>query len=821
MARIRACELNQAQSKNGLEVQMIGAPALRSLTGCTRLKGDLVLSNESFYVSTTVPDHEPIRHVDQLWALHSLREVTGHVYMDLSYFGANLKNLSFLENLVKVSGASEAGAQCHPDCDLNGCWGPRPDQCVRCQHLRAGSHLCVRTCEAVRGFSKEPVIVNSSLLTWPQYARRLQEDAQFRESVQTGPGQPEASSVCVPCHPECNDTCSGPSADECIGGCKTAWYNGFCVSKCPRDTYLNRRRGICEPCNANCHPREASQQPICSGPESHAGPGGCTKCERFLIRQSIDTNNKTLKELEVDISHVTCIRGDCPVGTYLSTEVIHPFANTSLSVHLAQLAETRTHLVPVCRPCHPLCQQCSAYSVFRSNAHQLGCIESDTYTMMKQNSTTLTLESTTISTSLPVVNNQSVDGKGPLLVNFLDGNCLACHLECQSGCWNAGINHCYQCLHFRIQLSFLPPGITINQTDVMEFKRFWTASETGEDSKIQFICVPVCPPGLPFRLKHPSTREMICHTQSTFSSAERNQLLQEQTRPGADHIARVKTGPSSGLLWISGLIVLVTAFVLCCCCLRLRLRAWNKNQSQRGRGRSMGARLGWKLAAALRRKTAPGAFEQMIPWNGGESIECQSFDANPNRRVKSDTTCSTMSQYSHVYSTNMSGPNLGRLVMINSDDLILDEQCGPLGSGAFGAVYRGLWRVQSLNEESSGYTEIRSEIENTAPGTVTLVNRPQSIQSCGTQSTGLTGHTTDDDCAQPLMRVVHSSGSVTPGTARVGRFNERRMLPVAVKILNDTRGYSWHCGEIFWYFEETPRFLRDVDVKLLSWNNSP
>ncbi|VDP72369.1 unnamed protein product [Echinostoma caproni] len=38
-------------------------------------------------------------------------------------------------------------------------------------------------------------------------------------------------------------------------------------------------------------------------------------------------------------------------------------------------------------------------------------------------------------------------------------------------------------------------------------------------------------------------------------------------------------------------------------------------------------------------------------------------------------------------------PNMGRLEMINADDLEFDPTVSPLGTGAFGVVYRGKWRV--------------------------------------------------------------------------------------------------------------------------------
>ncbi|TPP64853.1 Melanoma receptor tyrosine-protein kinase [Fasciola gigantica] len=782
----KTCELEQVRSKNGIMVQLIGAPALRSLSGCTRLNGNLVLSTESFYPSTTVPDHEPITAVSQLWALHSLREVTGYVYMDLGFFGPALKNLSFLENLVKVSGVfslSQAsvmimnsmarepglrslrevphgqvvfhnnshmcyletlpwiptedylydgdqdlriivklgadpaqcyrsGARCHSDCDLHGCWGPRPDQCVRCRHLRAGPHLCVPTCDALPGYRLEPIVMNASLAdVWPQFARRWQEDARFRESVHTGPGQPDSAHVCIPCHPECRQSCSGPAADECIGGCKTAWYNGFCVPECPRDTYLTQNKEFANRViHIVIHVRPVSRLSV---PVPHPVPvlEDATNVRNFyfypllseitrqgktqVLLQSHTINNicATFSSAETETFHVTCLRGDCPVGTYLSTELIHPSTNTSLSVQLSHMAETRTHMVPVCRPCHPLCKQCSAYSLVRSNSKQLGCIECrgwwfrdtcveqcptlilsshfnvsshwshsfevDTYMILETNITTTAAEesaSNQLSVDHPTT-TATGHASADTWVRFRGGHCLACHPECQSGCWNAGINHCYRCSHFRIHFALLSASTVVNKTDAKTFTSKWIGLEDHDatSGKVQFICVSQCPPELPYHVKHPSTDEQICHTRPRLSSAQREQLLLEESSvSGVDQIARVKNLTNSSLLWISGLLLLLTAFILCCCCcLRLRVRAWSKQRRgqqqlrQQHPVRSFGARLGLKLAAALRRKTMAGTFEQMIPWHD-ETIECQTFISQSNGQTKRETTCTSTSSCSHA-----------------------------------------------------------------------------------------------------------------------------------------------------------------------------
>lgn len=49
----------------------------------------------------------PIKSSKELWALHSLQEVTGFVHLDLRRHPTPLKNLTFLENLRKIGGASK------------------------------------------------------------------------------------------------------------------------------------------------------------------------------------------------------------------------------------------------------------------------------------------------------------------------------------------------------------------------------------------------------------------------------------------------------------------------------------------------------------------------------------------------------------------------------------------------------------------------------------------------------------------------------------------------------------------------------------------
>ncbi|KAF6769513.1 hypothetical protein AHF37_12564 [Paragonimus kellicotti] len=101
-------------------------------------------------------------------------------------------------------------------------------------------------------------------------------------------GSPYADRVCIPCHPECQRTCTGPGPHQCIGECKTAWADGRCVSECDRHSFLNLDLRVCESCHSHCHQRQTTHLPICTGPGRHPGPGGCNKCERLLIRNTLD-----------------------------------------------------------------------------------------------------------------------------------------------------------------------------------------------------------------------------------------------------------------------------------------------------------------------------------------------------------------------------------------------------------------------------------------------------------------------------------------------------------------------------------------------------
>ncbi|VDP72708.1 unnamed protein product [Schistosoma mattheei] len=293
-------------------------------------------------------------------------------HADLDLYCNTLNQTNSMEITV-IDGPSDNYCEslnyvCHPACKKEyGCWGPGPDQCVRCSYRRAGLYTCVQSCSNLTGYMSE------------QWEKQLQmsnkKNDYFGNSLtknfHLNYHTAETEYVCVPCHPECGKSCTGPGAHECIGSCKTAWSEGQCVSECHSNTYLNIDRRICEPCQTHCHQRQLTKQPVCTGPGRHPGKGGCNKCEKFVVQSHFNQMNTEISDLSSPLTTISllCIRGDCPPGTYLTTEVVQP------DTLFAKYAEIFTSVAAVCRSCHPRCPMCTAYSLLRANEQRLGCMK--------------------------------------------------------------------------------------------------------------------------------------------------------------------------------------------------------------------------------------------------------------------------------------------------------------------------------------------------------------------------------------------------------------------------------------------------------------
>ncbi|CAL8090679.1 unnamed protein product [Calicophoron daubneyi] len=829
------------------------AESLKNLTNCTYLRGNLVISAESYQPSKALLGHEPITKVEQLWALHSLEEVSGYVYLDLGYFGNKLLNLSFLENLVKVGGylskaragimIMNSGAQipglrslrdvargnvvfynnsrlcylhtlpwmitsgrskevsgnmrivhtgpdglhcavtreeCHPACDSRfGCWGPGRDQCVRCRYKRAGRHDCVETCETLNGYisdfwsNKKDQAQNSIL----QYS-------PLRNQTIHSYGSPDADYVCTPCHSECKHTCSGPGADQCIGDCKTAWAEGKCVAKCGPDSYLNVDRRICEPCQSHCHQRQLTHQPVCTGPGRYPGKGGCNKCEKFIVAASPESITLYGHPNDAPSMSLLCLRGDCPPETYLTTEVVK--RNSVFSA----FTETFTNVIPICRPCHPRCTRCSSYSLLEATKNRLGCIicagywfretcveqcpVEETYTVSVPDlpSYEAAVDAVENSTTIKGQSNQmKLDKIDRVTTRHMNGRCLACNFECHNGCWGPEPNQCHHCLHFRFYLDLLSSSSIWNYSEPIihawniSRQEFAPSLLPKHDIFSKFLCLPSCPDNFMYAATDPFSGDQLCYTEKVLSDYHKGLIIKDNTEllllldPNSPRsIGTVHQSYDSVMFWIALVCIIVALLFVCYCCCRFKQQKLNK---QRYQSTSLSQFLFCPTFGPWKSNANPAGDQYfdgpMGTVNTGDAIGMNILSGQQDSSLRG--TASTLNpQFTLSNSGTYKPPNLGRLVMINSDDLILDEHYGPLGTGAFGAVYRGVWKMR-----------VTSEMNGATP------NENVGVSEKGTSAD--TSGNTECHLEQP------EKPQMSNGTP-----NRYRMVHVAVKILNDSRG---------------------------------
>ncbi|VDM16006.1 unnamed protein product, partial [Hydatigera taeniaeformis] len=844
----------------------LDATTLASLENCTTLSGDLIISEESY--SSEVPGRKPITTTEELWALHSLREVTGFVHLDLRNHPAPLKSLIFLENLRKIGGfhssfslavvhgeiefpglhrlretphgdiafmdspalcyvqtivtakttdryrflpnfriqmyhlptAAECearGAVCHPSCDpAFGCWGPRREDCLLCRSHSIQGSICVESCTELPGFfeaSQENVSIvptippHSNPLTTRLQMARIAAGHIIEESMYSQysgyPDNAKAPISCAQCHPECADTCSGPGADQCIGGCKNAKNGNECVVECPHTTFLDLKRRICVPCPSLCHQRKLSSKPVCTGSGIYPGPGGCNKCEMFLEFIAFDgvlkESSDELSENAMRTQHgaLLCMRGACPKGTFRTMETVEPTSR------FAPFVEEGVYAVPVCSTCHNLCRTCTGYSVLRATNTTPGCVECHGF-WFKDTCVKDCPEDKTFQISLthpPEVRKafhfrQSLDSSGLFLpsrlsspvrgsdvfprpylwTRHLDGHCLLCHPECLAGCWGPSASHCHRCAHVRVWRSSerQRPGTTwrpLNDATTVYLlnKDAFTSRHSGlrdtrpshKVTSMYFTCEAVCPEEMPHVSYDPLTGDKTCHssviTDSVYVDRRRGEFA-----TAAKRLAGGLVGPLAAFF----LIFLICITLACYCKGRhtrptnsftgkpnafsfslifdkvLRLYEGSKaSQSPRIVAYTAGSGSGMdrsevtsshgssseahaqSLYAASNRATwfSEGSVCQYCR-NGSACNSCDGAKSPPLTLVYRNSCCSNPVGSAYDYDfcllqvyrrSTRQQPNMGRLVLINLDDVLLPPNKVALGSGAFGAVYKGVWRI--------------------------------------------------------------------------------------------------------------------------------
>ncbi|XP_063722000.1 receptor tyrosine-protein kinase erbB-2-like isoform X2 [Symsagittifera roscoffensis] len=86
--------------------------------------------------------------------------------------------------------------------------------------------------------------------------------------------------LCETCHEECEGGCTGRGPSECKK-CRHFNNTGVCVKKCP--VYMFPSDKLCYPCPAECETDRG-----CTGNASRLGDGGCNRCSGVVMIHSVD-----------------------------------------------------------------------------------------------------------------------------------------------------------------------------------------------------------------------------------------------------------------------------------------------------------------------------------------------------------------------------------------------------------------------------------------------------------------------------------------------------------------------------------------------------
>nr|XP_022328410.1 epidermal growth factor receptor-like isoform X3 [Crassostrea virginica] len=133
------------------------------------------------------------------------------------------------------------GQVCHQSCSDEGCWGKGANKCLNCRSFKIdnSSNICIDNCNQI------PMLYDAG------------------------------NKLCKFCHEECLESCSGEGPANCTK-CKHVAIKGLdnsitCLTECP-EMFYSDENNICLPCHANCAEG-------CTGPSDIVGKGGCNTCE--------------------------------------------------------------------------------------------------------------------------------------------------------------------------------------------------------------------------------------------------------------------------------------------------------------------------------------------------------------------------------------------------------------------------------------------------------------------------------------------------------------------------------------------------------------
>nr|VZH94081.1 unnamed protein product [Spirometra erinaceieuropaei] len=593
----------------------------------------------------------PLAKVDDLWNLRNLREIVGHIYLDFTGSPPELRNLTFLQNLYKVTAEFSDGAS-------------------------LGIALSIYNASKLEflGFkSLRYVDTDAYLELLPSlcYLSGLERILPVRTKGVKSP------TTCYNeghvCHSECLPItgCWGPGPSMCAHCCGFQ-AGDVCVSSCadepgfytppgletqlvpvgeaaPSSSLQNAANIQCPtlpltaaqlatmsteeaitrilpaPACARCHPECAqtctnATNVGCVGPCKHYKEnGGCVlNCSRnyyadettkeCLLCHPVCSN--ALQSTPLPPSVAACsgpgshlgnggctfchfIRKDPETQRFECLDNGCPPSHYGNPTHLSKLQIAHANLSPDNLNAATLdireCVPCHPLCEVCTGpmTHETVCLKCRGWIYKGECVETCPSDDTYVPNENATLNEDE-------LAALKARQCLLCHRQCAGGCYAAGPEDCVNCRFRKILL---------------------------DEESNKFVCNSTCPPEQPYTM--PNTN--LCLDKSKYDLV--SGVAATRTRN------RMLLGSSLGLF---GVFLLALLIIVPCFHYKAKRRKIRE-----------------ALKSVYTNKAAPDMKSQAA------SRE----------------------------------PNMGRLEIINSDDLQFDESSTPLGTGAFGAVYRGKWRI--------------------------------------------------------------------------------------------------------------------------------
>ncbi|VDK37901.1 unnamed protein product [Taenia asiatica] len=628
---------NHCEQKDifGSKFPLMSSEAAKQMKQCVFYSGAIYINKDSFRVTSKRPGLQ----IEDLWNLHNLREIVGYIYLDLNASPPELRNLTFLENLYKVTTEFSDGVSL--------------DQPLVIYHSKYLEFLGLK--------SLRYMDMTAYLEALPSlcYTSALEKILPVRTKAVKDPA------TCIReghvCHSEClpEAGCWGPGPAMCARCC-TFEADGVCVSDCSEAPgfYLSHSSAVstltsqfrchtlplfveqvaqmqeeevlaairpaiqCARCHEECAESCTAPGPDqCLGECKHFKSGGtCVKrCsqEQYPDEEQklcLPCSSKCLAPLkskylpddvsacsgpgdhlglggctfcyfvkkDKDTSRYQCLDMKCPpehFGNATNLKYLNlkkdDFSLVNMQVANSALQE--------CVPCHPECEVCVG-----PGNHISVCRKCRNWMYRSECVNTCPPDDTYTPNATAM---EHLSGREKQMLARRE--CLRCHEQCAGGCTAYGPEFCNNCRYAKIMI------------DVQENK---------------FICNSTCPPEL-YKMENTN----LCLDEEQYEKMSGAKVAR----------ARNQALIAAGIVLLFLLIFSLIFAVLC----------FNYKAKR--------SRIKEALKSTYTNIKAPDMK-----------------DAKSSRE-----------------------PNMGRWEMINIDDLTFDDPNNPIGKGAFGEVYRGKWRV--------------------------------------------------------------------------------------------------------------------------------